>query len=87
MARSLEIAFPDSSGVHRVRNFAEELSLSLGALGELPMEQADAATNRLVISKIAKRDVGRCKQLVARLLEKHFMINEAVVNEMRGDPA
>jgi hypothetical protein len=43
VAKTIEIGFPPSSGIHRVRNFAEELSLSLGDLGEPPMEQADAA--------------------------------------------
>jgi hypothetical protein len=36
LARSIEITFPESSGLHRVRNFAEELSLALGDLGSLP---------------------------------------------------
>ena len=77
MARTIEIIFVESAGVHRVRNFAEELSLTLGDLGELPMQQADAAINLVVVSKIAKRDLGRCRQLVVRLLEKHMMSAEA----------
>lgn len=79
MARSLEIHFAESSGLHRVRNFAEKLSLALGDLGQLPMEAADAATTLVVVYNIPKRNLGRCRQLVERLLEKHLMINEATV--------
>ena len=43
------------------------------------MEQADATTNRIVISKIAKRDLSRCRQLIAQLLAKHMMTAEATV--------
>jgi hypothetical protein len=87
MARTIEITFPEGSGpeqalnIHRVRNFAEALSLSLGKLGELPMEQADRATTKIVVSKIAKRDVARCKRLVARLLVKHLMTDDAKIGD------
>jgi hypothetical protein len=79
IARTIEITFPESSGLHRVRNFAEELSLTLGNLGDLPMDQADAATTKIVVSKIGKRDVGRCKQLVEGLQKKHLMDSEATI--------
>jgi hypothetical protein len=79
MAKTIEISFPPSSGIHRVRNFAEELSLSLGDLGELPMEQADAAATKVVVSKIHGRDLARCRRLVAQLLEKHLLAGEASV--------
>jgi hypothetical protein len=79
MARTIEITFVDTAGLHRVQNFAEELSLKLGDLGELPMEQADTAINRVVVSKIAKRDLGRCRQLVVQLLAKHMMTAEATL--------
>jgi hypothetical protein len=79
MAQTIEITFVDTAGLHRVRNFAEELSLKLGDLGELPMEQADAATNMVVVSKIAKRDLGRRRQLVVQLLTKHMMTAESTL--------
>jgi hypothetical protein len=84
MAKTIEINFPASSGVHRVRNFAEELSLALGDLGELPMEQADAATTKVVVSKIHGRDFTRCRELVVRLLEQHLLGGEAIVTHVIG---
>ena len=79
MPRTIEIRFVDTAGLDRVRNFAEELSLKLGELGELPMEQADAAIDRVIVSGIHKRDLGRCKQLVIHLLTKHMMKDEATL--------
>ena len=79
MAQTIEITFVDTASVHRVRNFAEELSLKLGNLGELPMEQADTAINVIVVSKIAKHDLGRCRQFVVQLLAKHMMTAEAIL--------
>ena len=43
------------------------------------MEKADVAINSVVVSKIAKRDLGRCKQLVVQLLAKHMMAAEATL--------
>jgi len=80
MARTIEIVFPESSGQHRVRNFAEELSLSLGDLGVLPMEQADAATTIVVVTNVHTRRMGRCRQLIERLLKKHHMVDEGEVS-------
>jgi hypothetical protein len=82
MTRTLEITFPQASGIDRVRNFAEELSLSLGDLGKLPMEQADAATTKVTVSEIHNRQLGRCRQLIDRMLKKHFMAEEATVRQV-----
>jgi hypothetical protein len=79
MARSMRIDFeiPTASGsernltIHNLRDFTEELSLTLGELGQLPMDQADAAINSVVIIEIKKRNVGRCRAHVTRLLEKY----------------
>ena len=79
MARSIRIDFeiPTVAGlernlaIHDLRNFAEELSLTLGERGYLPMEQADAAINSVMIIDIRKRNVGRCRAHVTRLLEKY----------------
>jgi hypothetical protein len=80
MSRAIEITFPEGSRLHRVRNFAEELSRALGELGSLPMAQADAATTTVVVSHIPKRKFGRCRQLVERMLIKHLMSREAVIS-------
>jgi hypothetical protein len=79
MRWTIEITFGLGSDVPRVRNFAEELSLSLRELGELPMDQADAATTRLVISNIRKRHLGDCNKLITRLLRRHNLEQEAFV--------
>jgi hypothetical protein len=78
MSRSIEIAFQiapdDYEGIHRVRNFAEELSRSLEAeagSGSVPMEDADRATTRLRISDIHARKVRRVMAFVRELLLKH----------------
>ncbi len=68
--------------MHRIHNFAEELSLTLGDLGRLPMEQADAATTTFVVTHIAKRDVGKCEQLIRKLLRRHLMESEAVLRRL-----
>jgi hypothetical protein len=82
VARTLKVTFPETSGTHRVRNFGEELSLSLGDLGKMPMEQADAATAQVSISDIPKRQLGRCRQLIDRMLKKHFMVEEATIRQV-----
>jgi len=72
--------------LHKLRNVAEELSLSLGRseLGELPMDEADAATTHVRIVKIRKRNVRRCLALIKELLEKHYMTDEANVHVDEG---
>jgi len=82
LAKAIEITFPKSSGLDRVRNFAEELSLSLGDLGSLPMAQADTATTMVVVSHIPKRKFGRCRQLIGRMLVKHLMSEEATIRDL-----
>jgi hypothetical protein len=46
------------------------------------MEQADAATTRVAISEVPKRRLGRCRQLVDKVLKKHFMVEEATIREV-----
>jgi hypothetical protein len=82
MAKTIEITFPESAGIERVRNFAEELSLALAGLGELPMEQADAATTKIVVVNVAKRNIGSCRDLIGRLLKRHHLATEATIRQV-----
>ena len=67
--------------IHKLRNFTEALSLGLerSELGLLPMDEADAATTHVRITKIRKRNVRRCLALIRELLEEHNMTDEADV--------
>jgi hypothetical protein len=92
MAHSIRIDFaiPKVTGmernlaIHDVRNFAEELSLAVGELGCLPMEQADAATDWVVVADIKKRNAGRCRALVMRLLEKYRSLSALATISLEG---
>lgn len=82
MSRSIRIDFeiPPTPGlernlaIHDLRNFAEELSLRLGELGSLPMEQADAAVDHIVIGEIKTRNVRRCRAHVEALNERKYRL-------------
>jgi hypothetical protein len=83
MARSIKLIFR-SRDVHKIRNFAEDLSRSLGELGVLPMHEADAATDSVTVTKIHANQLRRCRVFVDRLLEKHFLIKDCDVVEQNG---
>ena len=82
MSRSITLRFdlnaggdPEFLNIHKVRNFAEALSLELerSELGSLPMHEADRATMQVRITNIRKRNLRRCLALVDELLDQHFM--------------
>ena len=69
---------PEFLNIHKIRNFAEALSLALerSGLGALPMDEADRATTHVRIAKIRKRNLRRCLAVVDELLEQHLMKDE-----------
>ena len=82
MSPSISIQF-HTEDVHRIRNFAEGLSLSLDRssedLGTLPIAEADAATTYVRVAGIRKRNLRRCLAFVAQLLEQHHLTEQTVV--------
>jgi hypothetical protein len=82
VSRSIAIQF-HIEDVHRIRNFAEDLSRSLDRasedLGRLPMAEADAATTHVRVTGIRKRNLRRCLAFVGRLLEQHYLAEQTVV--------
>jgi hypothetical protein len=67
--------------VHKIRNFAEDLSLHLKDLGSLPMDEADRATNTVVVHDIHARQFRRCRVHVEKFLEKHFLADDCDIVE------
>ena len=82
MSREIGIGFAGRAGVHRVRNFAEELSLKLtseGSLGQLSMDDADAAMALVRVTQVPATKLTRSLKLVNELLRFHHLSNEADV--------
>jgi len=88
LSRSITLRFdlnaggdPEFLNIHKIRNFAEALSLELerSELGSLPMDEADRATAQVRITAIRKRNLRRCLALVDELLDQHFMKDGANV--------
>ena len=84
MAGAIEVSFPESSGLERVRHFAEELGLRLGQGGALPLHEADAEIAVVVVSAVHTRRLGRSKKLIQGLLEKHGMVAEAIIRTFKA---
>ena len=82
MSRALQIRFATTSSIHRVRNFAEELTLAFRReqkLGSLQMEDADAAADRILVSHVPAARLTRSIRLVSELLSSHRLTDEAEV--------
>jgi hypothetical protein len=89
MAHAIRIDFeiPTAPGlernlaIHDLRNFAEELSLTLGELGSLSMEKADAAVDHIVIDAIKTKNVRRCRAHVEGLNEKKHRLRVTITEQ------
>ena len=77
MSRSIQITFDqkqEMQEIHRVQNFAEELSRNLEAKdgwGKLPMTDADRATTHILIRNVHAKKLTRVLAFVETLLKKH----------------
>jgi hypothetical protein len=81
MRRTIVIALGATADLHRVRNFAEDLSLALKAKGwgSLPMADADSAIDRLRITGFPVRKLRRALSLVDEIIERHRFGREVTV--------
>ena len=75
MTRSVSIVFQNPPSSHQVWIFAEELSLTIerGEWGRFPMAEADATTDRILITNIRARQLRRVEVLINDLLRKHYL--------------
>jgi hypothetical protein len=62
-------------------DFAEELSLIIerGEWGRFPMAEADATTDRILVTNIRARQLRRVVVLINDLLHKHYLLDFASV--------
>lgn len=79
--KSLELKFRIRD-IHKIRNFAEDLSLHLNDLGSLPMDEADQATDTVVVHDVHARQLRRCRAHVERFLKKHFLADKCDIVEL-----
>ena len=75
MAKSVNIIFKNPPSSHQMWFFAEELSLVIerGNWGIYPMSDADAVTDRILVSNIRARQLRRVLGLINELLGKHCL--------------
>jgi hypothetical protein len=69
---------------HKLWIFAEDLSRSLGEFGTLPMSEADTVVDVLVVTKIRRAGIRRCRSFIERLLKKHFLTDDCEIVEQKG---
>jgi hypothetical protein len=73
MAKSIAIQFAKGNDSHRTWICCEDLSrvLTDTGLGSLPMSEADAVVDRIIIKQIPTRKLKRCRAVVMDILDKH----------------
>ena len=82
MPRVIAIRFRSKPDTHRLRNFAEGLSLALDdcGWGRLPMAEADAATIDLFVRAIPSSKLRRTTAMINTMLDEHGLRAEAIVS-------
>ena len=75
MSRSIKLLISEKAESFETWLFAEDLSRELQAseLGVLPMAEADAVKNTLLIREIKARKLKRCHELIDTLIDRHHM--------------
>ena len=66
--RIAQVSTPDL--VHRLRNLGEDLSRSLGGLGEIDMDEVDSATEFFSIRVKSARHLGDVSEVVRKELAR-----------------
>jgi hypothetical protein len=88
MARQININFilgPDqSSDIHRIRNFGEDLHRHCHNNGwaSISIADVDRATDQLIVSIRSARRVRRTAEMIEKLLVEHFLIDIARLSEV-----
>jgi hypothetical protein len=75
MGHLIELSISEKADSFKTWIFAEDLSRELHAseLGVLPMAEADAVKDMLKIRQIKASKLKRCRELVDKLIDRHYM--------------
>jgi hypothetical protein len=81
MPRWIEITFRGTADVHRVRNLAEQLSWRLAQedLGFLSGDDADAATDKMRITRVRAKRLRRALAFIKDVIVEHGFSGDAVI--------
>jgi hypothetical protein len=74
----------EDSGVHRIRNWAEDLHRQAQQNGWGTVEKSDNAVDRVCVVASSPRDLGNLAGAVKRSLKHHKLLDDAVVEKLSG---
>lgn len=85
MSRLIELDISERADSSKTWIFAEDLSreLQVSGLGVLPMAEADAVENKLQIREIKASKLKRCRELVDKLIDRHYMREHVTVQQRK----